>query len=84
MEKLDEVQINPELPDRVVLIGAQLASPLCEDLITALRDHQDCFAWSFADMIDIDPSIITHRLLLDPNFTPIQQKGESSLWNTTR
>ncbi|XP_074318385.1 uncharacterized protein LOC141655193 [Silene latifolia] len=34
----------------------------------------DCFAWSHDDMIGIDPSIITHKLSVDPKHKPIQQR----------
>ncbi|XP_074301041.1 uncharacterized protein LOC141632388 [Silene latifolia] len=34
----------------------------------------DCFAWSHNDMVGIDPSIITHKLSVDPSYKPIQQK----------
>lgn len=69
MEKLEK-----DFPERVVFIGIQLAPPLREKLIVILWDHQDCFAWSFIDMTEIDPSIIIHRLQVDPSFTPIKQK----------
>ncbi|XP_074289290.1 uncharacterized protein LOC141614446 [Silene latifolia] len=34
----------------------------------------DCFAWSHNDMIGIDPSVITHKLSMDPSYKPVQQK----------
>ncbi|KAI3747104.1 hypothetical protein L6452_09549 [Arctium lappa] len=37
-------------------------------------DHYDCFAWTHEDMVGIDPSIISHKLNIDPSFKPIQQK----------
>ncbi|KAJ9566630.1 hypothetical protein OSB04_002596, partial [Centaurea solstitialis] len=33
-----------------------------------------CFAWSHEDMVGIDPSIISHKLNVDPTFKPIKQK----------
>ncbi|KAJ9542422.1 hypothetical protein OSB04_028928 [Centaurea solstitialis] len=38
------------------------------------REHSDCFAWSHEDMVGIDPSIISHKLNVDPTFKPIKQK----------
>ncbi|XP_074306035.1 uncharacterized protein LOC141641263 [Silene latifolia] len=32
------------------------------------------FTWSHSDMIGIDPSVIIHRLNVDPSFPPVQQK----------
>ncbi|KAI3729505.1 hypothetical protein L6452_18165 [Arctium lappa] len=37
-------------------------------------DHYDCFAWTHEDMVGIDPSIISHKLNIDPSFKPVQQK----------
>ncbi|KAL5554501.1 hypothetical protein UlMin_041902 [Ulmus minor] len=45
-----------------------------EDLIIFLREHHDVLAWSHEDMPGIDPSVIVHRLNIDPNFKPVKQK----------
>ncbi|KAI3667466.1 hypothetical protein L6452_42524 [Arctium lappa] len=37
-------------------------------------DHYDCFAWTHEEMVGIDPSIISHKLNIDPSFKPVQQK----------
>lgn len=73
-ENLDEVQLDLEFYDRIVLIGAHLDSTIREEMIALLREYQDCFAWSHADMTEIDPTIITHQLQVDPNFTPVKLK----------
>ncbi|KAJ9542681.1 hypothetical protein OSB04_029187 [Centaurea solstitialis] len=39
-----------------------------------LLEHSGCFAWSHEDMVGIDPSIISHKLNVDPTFKPIKQK----------
>ncbi|KAH6785375.1 hypothetical protein C2S51_037830 [Perilla frutescens var. frutescens] len=62
IEDLDEVQIHPELSDHRVSIGSRLTSDIKEQLIAFLKEHHDCFTWSFEDMTGIDPSIITHKL----------------------
>ncbi|KAH6761645.1 hypothetical protein C2S52_019078 [Perilla frutescens var. hirtella] len=74
VEDLDEIQIHPEHPDHKVSIGSRLTSNIREQLIEFLKEHHDCFAWSFEDMTGIDPSIITHKLQVDPDKTPIKQK----------
>ncbi|XP_074313636.1 uncharacterized protein LOC141648823 [Silene latifolia] len=47
-----------------------------EQIIGFLRTNMDCFAWSHSDMLGIDPSLITHRLNVDPIFPPVQQKRQ--------
>ncbi|KAL5571889.1 hypothetical protein UlMin_021486 [Ulmus minor] len=39
-----------------------------------ILEHRDVFAWSHEDMLGIDPSVIVHRLNIDPNFKPVKQK----------
>ena len=52
-----------------------LASPLIrQNLAAFLRMNQDVFAWSHEDMPGIDPSVIVHRLNVNPASSPIRQK----------
>ena len=39
-----------------------------------LRRNQDIFTWSHEDMPGIDPSVIVHRLNVNPDFPPVRQK----------
>ncbi|XP_074288482.1 uncharacterized protein LOC141613637 [Silene latifolia] len=73
-EKLDEVFLDPQFLARTVLVGARCADNIREQIIEFLRTNMDCFAWSHSDMIGIDPSVIIHRLNVDPSFLPIQHK----------
>ena len=52
-----------------------LASPAVrQDLVNFLRMNQDIFAWSHEDMPGIDPSVIVHRLNVNPDSSPVRQK----------
>ena len=52
-----------------------LASPMIhQDLAGFLRMNQDVFTWSHEDMPGIDPSVIVHRLNVNPASSPIRQK----------
>lgn len=42
-----------------------------------LQDNQDVFAWSHADMVEIDPNIMNHALNIDSKFLPKQQTRRS-------
>ena len=51
-----------------------LASPSISQALTSfLRENQDVFAWSHEDMLEIDPSIMVHRLNVLPTFSPVRQ-----------
>ncbi|KAJ9539548.1 hypothetical protein OSB04_032281 [Centaurea solstitialis] len=72
--RLEEVVLDPEHPDRKVFVGASLPPDIKNTIISFLKEHSDCFAWSHEDMVGIDPSIISHKLNVDPTFKPIKQK----------
>jgi hypothetical protein len=57
-----------------VKIDSQLPQDLKEGLILFLKSNKDVFVWSHEDMPGIDPSIIVHRLNVDPSSRPIKQR----------
>ncbi|KAJ9566692.1 hypothetical protein OSB04_002658 [Centaurea solstitialis] len=72
--QLEEIVLDPEHPDRKIFVGASLSPDIKNTIISFLQEHSDCFAWSHEDMVGIDPSIISHKLNVDPTFKPIKQK----------
>ena len=74
IEELEEVILDESRPGRTTRIGT-LANPMVrQDLTSFLRMNQDVFAWSHEDMPGIDPSIIVHRLNVNPDSSPVRQK----------
>ncbi|XP_074282564.1 uncharacterized protein LOC141607106 [Silene latifolia] len=73
-EELDQIHLDEGHPDRTVLIGATCSEELRNQLIQFLKSNMDCFAWSHNDMVGIDPSVISHKLSVNPSCTPVQQK----------
>ena len=39
-----------------------------------LKDYRDVFTWSHEDMLDIDPSVLVHKLNVDPTYKPVIQE----------
>ena len=74
MEEVIRIALNPEEPEKLVSIGAELTGKVKSELILFLAHNLDCFAWSHEDMTGIDPSVISHKLNLDPKFKPVRQK----------
>ena len=50
------------------------SQPIRQALAAFLKMNQDVFAWSHEEMPGIDPSIIVHRLNVNPASSPIRQK----------
>ena len=72
VEELEEISLNELRPEWKTRMGT-LASPLIrQDLAAFLRMNQDVFVWSHEDMPGIDPSVIVHRLNINPSL--IRQK----------
>ena len=74
VEELESIKLDDQHPEHTVQVGSQLPGCLQDQLITFLREHRDVFAWSHEDMPRIDPSIIVHRLNVDPAHKPVVQK----------
>jgi hypothetical protein len=60
--------------ERRVRIGSLLPPKIKESFVAFLRSNTDVFAWCHDDMSGIDPSVISHRLNVDPNYRSIKQK----------
>ena len=74
VEELEEIILDESRPEQSTRMGT-LASPLIrQDLASFLRMNQDVFAWSHEDMPRIDPSVIVHKLNVNPATSPIRQK----------
>ena len=50
------------------------SQPIRQALASFLKMNQNVFAWSHDDMPGIDPSVIVHRLNVNPTSSPIRQK----------
>ena len=71
------IPLAPEDPEKVTFVGATLEEPLRGKLVKFLQENSDVFAWSAADMLGIEPKLITHKLNVDPNRKTVKQKKRS-------
>ena len=74
LETPQEVEIVPGDSTKVLKIGLALLTLEKEKMISFLRANQDVFAWKHEDMLRIDRKIIQHRLNVNPECKPVQQK----------
>ena len=61
-----EIQVGEAKEAKVLGIGSKLKGELKANLIRFLRSNLDVFAWCHADMIGIDPGVMSHHLNIDP------------------
>lgn len=58
-------------------IETQIPKKLKKKLVGFLQEFRDVFAWSHENMPGIDPSIMVHKLRVNPELTPVAQKRQS-------
>ena len=68
VERLEEIVLDDSKLNQTTKIGTLASPTVRQALMTFLRDNQDVFAWSHEDMLEIDPSVMVHRLNLSPFF----------------
>ena len=74
VEELEEIILDESRLERTTKMGTLASSMIRQDLAGFLRMNQDVFAWSHEDMPGIDPSVVVHRLNVNPTSSPIRQK----------
>uniref|UniRef100_A0A2N9J973 Integrase catalytic domain-containing protein n=1 Tax=Fagus sylvatica TaxID=28930 RepID=A0A2N9J973_FAGSY len=67
-------QLEDGHPEKTTKIGANLPPKMKESLVQFLKNNKDVFAWSHEDMLGINPSIISHKLNVNPFLRPVKQK----------
>ena len=76
VEKLEEVILDESRPEWTTRMGTLASQPIHQALVNFLKMNQDVFVWSHEDMPGINPSVIVHRLNVNPASSPVQQKRQ--------
>ncbi|VFQ93924.1 unnamed protein product [Cuscuta campestris] len=71
---IEEVELEPGTPGRLVWIGKGLGAELRSRVISVLRRFRRVFAWSPEYMLGLDHKIAVHRLNVLPDAKPVKQK----------
>ena len=74
VEALEIVKLVEGETARTTIIGPTLSLEMKTRLIQFLQENLDVFAWSHEDMPSISTKVIQHRLNMDPEKKPIQQR----------
>lgn len=74
VEDLEKLNINPNHPKQVVYVGRALSKAFKLCLKGLLTTYRDTFAWKHANILGIDPRVITHKLSVDPSAKLVRQK----------
>ena len=74
METLETVALVEDRVTKTTRIGMTLSPEMRTRLIKFLKENLDVFAWSHEDMLGISPKIIQHKLNVNPERKPVQQR----------
>ena len=74
VEALKTVALVEEGTTKTTRIGTMLSLEMRTRLIEFLKENLDVFAWSHEDMLGISSKIIQHKLNVDPERKPVQQR----------
>ena len=72
VEELEKVTLDELRPGRTIRMGTLASPAVRQDLANFLRTNHDIFAWSHEYMPGIDPSVIVHRLNVNPDSSPVR------------
>ena len=84
VEDLEEVTLDESRPERTTRMGTLASPTVRQDLANFLKRNQDIFAWSHEDMPGIDPSVIVHRLYVNPDSPQSGRRSGYSHRNGTK
>ena len=84
VEELEEVMLDESRPGRTTRMGTLASPTVRQDLANFLKRNQDVFAWSHEDMPGIDPSVIVHRLHVNPDSPQSGRRSGCSRRNGTK
>ena len=74
VEKLEMIVVVKGSPAKTTQVGTDISPRTREGIINFLKDNLDVFSWSHEDMPGIIASLIRHRLNVDPEKKPVQQR----------
>ena len=74
VEALEEVELAEGQATKTMRIRTMLSTEVRARLIQFLKENLDVFAWSHEDIPGIAPEIIQHKLNVNPDRKPVQQR----------
>ena len=74
VEALETVELVEGVATKMTRIGKTLSPEMKTRLVQFLKKNLDVFAWTHKDMLGISPKVIQHKLNVDPERKPVQQR----------
>jgi len=71
---VEKVLLEEEQPERTIQLGRDIAAPDRQSLFSLLQEYKDVFMFGPEEMLGIAPTVMEHRLNVDPHHRPVIQK----------
>jgi hypothetical protein len=76
-EETKTTPLEQAVPDRKIIIGANLSQDEELELMETLAKNKDIFAWSASDLKGVSKDIIQHTLDINPKMRPKKQRQQN-------
>nr|QVT92263.1 reverse transcriptase [Solanum chacoense] len=74
LEETETVNLGDEECVKEVKISVHLTEAQRRDMVHLLWEYIDVFAWSYRDMPGLSTNMVSHKLPINPDFSPVKQK----------
>ena len=74
MEALETVELVDGEPTKTTMVRMTLSTEMRRRLVQVLNEKLDVFVWSHEDMSGISTEVIQHKLNVDLEKKPVQQR----------
>jgi hypothetical protein len=78
-EETKTTPLEQAVPDRKIIIGANLSQEKESELVETLAENKDIFAWSSTNLKEVSRDIIHHALDIIPKMRPKKQRQRKML-----
>ena len=73
VDDLKELNLGTSEEPKPICVSALLSAEEIEEYYQLLLEYKDVFAWTYKEMLGLDPIIIVHHLAVKPGTRPIKQ-----------
>ena len=74
LNETEPINLGNQEDVRKTKISVHVLPQLKDEMIQALMDYKDVFAWFYDDMPGLSTELVAHKLPTDPAFPPVKQK----------
>jgi hypothetical protein len=72
--QVETINLGTEEEPRLIKVAAIPNEEERRRWVQFLREYESVFAWSYRDMLGLDPEIAKHTLPIKPGYKPVKQK----------